>query len=270
MITATPLFKGMILVAKRRAISQKLRFEIFKRDSFKCQYCGASAPEVILHVDHMKPVVKNGTNDMTNLITSCEGCNFGKGKRTLNDTTAIEKQKAQLDELNERRSQLEMMMKWREGLSSIEETKFKYALEKWSYLAHPFSPTESGEKILKIIIKKYPLETVLDAIETSTDQYLEKDKDGKFTEKSVGKAFDYIEKICANKKREQEKPYLKDLYYVRGILKNRLSSLNMWKTLDLLEEAYSHGFDLEELKKLAKEVRSWTEFRNAIEDFISG
>ena len=31
---------------KRRAVSKKLRFEIFKRDSFTCQYCGRKAPDV--------------------------------------------------------------------------------------------------------------------------------------------------------------------------------------------------------------------------------
>jgi 5-methylcytosine-specific restriction endonuclease McrA len=40
------------------AISRKIRFEIFKRDSFKCQYCGRSAPEIVLNVDHINPVSK--------------------------------------------------------------------------------------------------------------------------------------------------------------------------------------------------------------------
>ena len=44
--------------AVRKAISKKLRFEVFKRDSFTCQYCGKSAPDVILHVDHILPVKK--------------------------------------------------------------------------------------------------------------------------------------------------------------------------------------------------------------------
>ena len=256
------------MAEKRKPISKKMRFEVFKRDSFKCQYCGKSAPEVILHADHINPVYEGGRNTITNLITSCESCNLGKGKRKLSDKTVVEKQKDQLDELNERRIQLEMMMKWREGLSSIENAKFKYAIEKWKELAHPFSPTESGEKIIRGIIKKYPLETVLDAIEISTSQYLETDRDGKFTEKSVNKAFDYIGKICANKKREQEKPYLKELYYVRGILKNRLSYINMWQALDLLEEAYNCGANIEQLKRMAKEVRNWTEFRETIDDFV--
>ncbi len=35
----------------RKSISKKIRFEIFKRDAFSCQYCGKSAPDVILHID---------------------------------------------------------------------------------------------------------------------------------------------------------------------------------------------------------------------------
>lgn len=62
----------------RKPISKKLRFEIFKRDAFSCQYCGATPPDVILHVDHIHPVSKGGDNSMDNLITSCSGCNHGK------------------------------------------------------------------------------------------------------------------------------------------------------------------------------------------------
>ena len=46
--------------AKRKALSQKIRFEVFKRDSFTCQYCGRKAPDVVLQVDHIVPVAKGG------------------------------------------------------------------------------------------------------------------------------------------------------------------------------------------------------------------
>jgi hypothetical protein len=256
-------------MAKRKAMSQKLRFEVFKRDSFKCQYCGESAPEVILHVDHIKPVVEGGKNELTNLITACVNCNLGKGKRTLEDHTAVEKQKAQLGELNERRLQLEMMMKWREGLSDIEETKFGYANEKWEELVAPYTLNDLGIKLLKKTIKRFSLENVLDSIESSCTQYLETDINGKFTKESVGKAFDYISKICACKKRQEDKPHLKDLYYIRGILKNRLGYINLPQAFSYLEDAFNHGADIESLKKLAKETRNWTTFRNSIENFIS-
>jgi CRISPR/Cas system Type II protein with McrA/HNH and RuvC-like nuclease domain len=59
-------------------VSQKTRFDVFKRDGFTCQYCGCKSPEVILEVDHVTPVSKGGTNDFDNLITSCRKCNRGK------------------------------------------------------------------------------------------------------------------------------------------------------------------------------------------------
>ena len=63
---------------KRKAIGDKLRFEVFKRDNFKCQYCGMSAPDVVLNVDHIDPVSNGGENNILNLITSCRDCNSGK------------------------------------------------------------------------------------------------------------------------------------------------------------------------------------------------
>jgi hypothetical protein len=66
-------------------VSLKLRFEVFNRDSFTCQYCGRKTPEVILELDHVIPVSNGGTDDFDNLITSCFECNRGKGQ-TLLDT----------------------------------------------------------------------------------------------------------------------------------------------------------------------------------------
>jgi hypothetical protein len=63
----------------RTAISKRLRFEVFKRDSFRCQYCGATPSEtVLLEVDHIHPVAEGGTNDIDNLVTACQACNRGK------------------------------------------------------------------------------------------------------------------------------------------------------------------------------------------------
>jgi len=68
--------KYLLKSGKRRL---KIRFEIFKRDKFTCQYCGRKAPNVILHIDHIQPKSKGGLNNKLNLITSCEECNLGKG-----------------------------------------------------------------------------------------------------------------------------------------------------------------------------------------------
>src|SRR5579872_4830176 len=96
----------------RKNISKKIRFEVFKRDSFKCQYCGRVSPDVLLHVDHIKPVAEGGANELVNLITACQACNLGKGARTLDDKSVINKTRNQMEELQERREQIEMMMEW--------------------------------------------------------------------------------------------------------------------------------------------------------------
>lgn len=71
------------MTKKRVALSKKTRFDVFKRDKFICQYCGAVPPAVLLHVDHINPVAESGENDQDNLVTACETCNLGKGARLL-------------------------------------------------------------------------------------------------------------------------------------------------------------------------------------------
>lgn len=66
---------------KREPISARLRFEIFHRDNFTCQYCGQSAPDVVLHVEHRIPVAHGGTSDKENLFAACSACNLGKAAR---------------------------------------------------------------------------------------------------------------------------------------------------------------------------------------------
>lgn len=67
----------------RKALSKKLRFEVFKRDGFACQYCGAHPPAAILECDHIVAVANGGDNDSDNLITACFNCNRGKSATPL-------------------------------------------------------------------------------------------------------------------------------------------------------------------------------------------
>lgn len=59
-------------------ISRRLRFEILRRDDHTCRYCGRSAPEVKLTIDHVTPVALGGKDEPTNLVTACAPCNGGK------------------------------------------------------------------------------------------------------------------------------------------------------------------------------------------------
>jgi 5-methylcytosine-specific restriction endonuclease McrA len=64
---------------ERKAITEKLRYQVLSRDSFRCRACGRGADNgVNLQVDHIVPVDWGGTNDISNLLTLCEQCNRGK------------------------------------------------------------------------------------------------------------------------------------------------------------------------------------------------
>lgn len=89
---------------KRKPISKKLRFEVFKRDEFTCQYCGATPPRVILECDHIDPVANGGSNDIDNLITACFDCNRGKSADLLSDVPKALKDRT--EEIKEREAQI--------------------------------------------------------------------------------------------------------------------------------------------------------------------
>ena len=67
----------------QRQVPLKLRFIVFRRDRFRCIYCGRSPAtdlDTVLHADHVRPVADNGLTVLENLQTLCERCNLGKGK----------------------------------------------------------------------------------------------------------------------------------------------------------------------------------------------
>ncbi|WP_435597107.1 HNH endonuclease [Streptomyces anulatus] len=68
------------------AVSKRLRYEILRRDNHTCRYCGASAPDVPLRVDHVTPVALGGTDTPGNLVTACQDCNSGKSSSTVDAT----------------------------------------------------------------------------------------------------------------------------------------------------------------------------------------
>jgi uncharacterized protein YozE (UPF0346 family) len=68
----------------RAGLSAAVRFVIFKRDSYRCQLCGATASDGRrLEIDHKVAIANGGSNDAANLWTLCFECNRGKGVHDL-------------------------------------------------------------------------------------------------------------------------------------------------------------------------------------------
>lgn len=242
-------------MTNRKSMSKKTRFEVFKRDGFKCQYCGKCAPEVVLHVDHIHPISKGGEDDMMNYITACVDCNGGKSDHLLSDDSALARQRQQLEELNERREQLEMMLQWREGLKSIEDDGVARAADAFRTMTG-YTLNEKGLAELKGYVRKYGLVAVLDGMETA-ERYLQRDDSGAFSQDSVGTAFFKLGGILKMSAMPDD---MRRIYYARGILRNRIY-VDERNVIQFMKSAVLGGLDLDDLTHEAKTCRNWTEFR---------
>ncbi len=160
-------------MAERKPISKKTRFEVFKRDRFTCQYCGRMSPDVILEVDHIKPVAEGGTNRITNLITSCRDCNRGKGKRKLSDDAEIKKQQNAMIDLADKREQMEMISKWVEELNSMRTDYTNNLVDYWESRTRRDVSVKDWN-IMRDWVRQFPLQDLYDAVDIAIAQYISK------------------------------------------------------------------------------------------------
>ncbi|WP_114964700.1 HNH endonuclease [Alkalilacustris brevis] len=56
------------------------RFNLFLRDNFSCQYCGATGD---LTFDHVVPRARGGRTSWENVVAACAPCNLRKGSKSL-------------------------------------------------------------------------------------------------------------------------------------------------------------------------------------------
>lgn len=232
-------------MVERKPLSKKIRFEVFKRDSFTCQYCGSKAPDVILEIDHIKPVAKGGKNEIINLVTSCFDCNRGKSKTELSDDSIVERQRKQIEELNLRRLQLEMMLNWRDGIADIEKQKHKAAIDLFNSFFKGCKLSSIGEKNINGYVKKFGLSDTLDAIQLSIDKYMKSEDDFVYCLNKIGGIL-----ACNNMPEDKKK-----IAYIKGICRNKFTNVPEPKISILLEKFVKNGYDLDQLQEMLVENR---------------
>lgn len=244
-------------MAERKPLSKKIRFEVFKRDKFTCQYCGRSVPDVILQVDHIKPVAKGGKNDLVNLVTSCRDCNLGKGARELSDDSVVKKQQQRIEELAEKNEQLEMFLQWRNDIQSIEDKEVEAVNDLLSSLSD-WSANDKGKRTIKKWIKEFSIQLVMDAVEIAFDQYYTGSSE------SWNYAFDKIGGICRNKQTDGDD---KRRYYCNYIKKGCRNKFNFHNPTWIESFIYHYVEDEEDfecIKDTLKSSRNWTIFRERL------
>jgi len=180
----------------RKSISNSIRFDVFKRDMFCCQYCGGKAPDVVLNVDHINPVALGGTNDLLNLVTSCFTCNSGKSDRRLDDESSVSKSRTQAEQMEERRQQVRLMADWQIELARMdpEMDAVNYMLGQYGRMIN-----DNGKRAARKLIRKFGLSEVLGALAIAYDSY------------DVDEAWDKVGGICHNERIKKENPTLAEI-----------------------------------------------------------
>ena len=154
------------------AINKKLRFEIFKRDEFTCQYCGKEPPDALLEVDHIIPRKENGGDEEENLITSCRDCNQGKSGRMLNEIKfpKAKNLKKRNDEIKEREDQL------REYYELIDERRLRisddldFIDEKYQELKSGYQLNDNGRREYRTLLRTFGKFEIIEAMEIADAQ----------------------------------------------------------------------------------------------------
>jgi len=252
------------MAEKRIAIPKTLRFEVFKRDSFTCQYCGKMAPDVILEIDHINPVKQGGKNDILNLITSCKDCNRGKGARPLDENQELKKQQDQLKELNEKREQMKAMLRWREELKAFDNEKID-VIDNYISGVSKFSASKHGRAKIKKWIETFGVETVLSAAETAFATMSKNDD-----EAAWGKAFNKIGGICYNISNQGDDPLGEKKAYIYGIMRNRFPMYDNKRVWSMLNGIITDEENTGIVTRIAKHARNWSCFWSDLNDEYGG
>lgn len=81
-------YKGALATGSNRPplfVWRELREIVFERDDYTCQYCGVTNAR--LECDHIIPVSRGGSNELSNLTTACKKCNQSKHNKTPDEWT---------------------------------------------------------------------------------------------------------------------------------------------------------------------------------------
>lgn len=151
-------------MTERESMSQRLRFEVFKRDGFQCRYCGATATATPLHVDHVVPVANGGPTEPANLVTACAACNQGKSCVPL-DEPRIEPAAATAASIAEHALQVRAYLRASQELADARAELRDWILEHYEAVLGKRVPY-SLRAAMASICDQHPVDRIIYAIET--------------------------------------------------------------------------------------------------------
>ena len=114
-----------------------------------------------------------------------------------------------------------MMMQWREGLRDLSLEAVDRVSNYWGDIAPGFVASEMGRRNLQKWIRHYSIDEVIQAMDIAAERYLQFEQKDRVTAESWELAFSKIPAICRVNRESAENPDLKELFYIRAIVRNR-------------------------------------------------
>jgi hypothetical protein len=138
----------------------------------------------------------------------------------------------------------------------------------WSYWSQRLVLAEYGSEFSKDCIREwlsdYPAQEIVAAMDIAAVEYVKLYADGTRDALSCISAFAEIPAILRLQRTEAD-DYAGELYYVRGMARNRCGGpFDLEKALTLLKTAKQRGASIEELSRIARTSNSWTEFSRRV------
>jgi HNH endonuclease len=183
------------------SVSKSVRFEVFARDAFTCQYCGRRPPDVVLELDHIHPRSKGGTDEIVNLLTSCYACNRGKSAKVISDVAPRPDADLVFLKVQQEIAEVKRFLAAKKKLDVLHRQAIEALQNTWSeYLTREDIPSS---RVFTPWINTYGADEVERSIKIATIAYT----NGRFG-RNDGYAFDkllpYVGAILRNRRADRE------------------------------------------------------------------
>lgn len=137
-------------------VSKRARFEVLRRDNHTCRYCGATAPDAVLTVDHVTPVALGGTDEPGNLVAACRDCNAGKASTSPSDGL--------VDDVKQSDVRWAAAMKRAGEIRAAERTEERAYVAVFEEVWTRWRPDDFGDSLLQMRKAGLPADDLRDAV----------------------------------------------------------------------------------------------------------
>lgn len=246
---------------------KRIKYEVFEKDSFKCQFCGTGAPVVTLQLIRIQDTQQNDEwLDTAFLSTSCKIC---EKKKSGVDEKSLQNGYISIDELEERLQQLKMLINWRKGMLNIRKQQLTNLVSYWENKVPGFVTNNDQKKFAATYISKFSSDEIRSAMDMAVDKFIKYSDDGTLDKHSMLIAFAKIPEICLTKTELVNAHESDGLQQIHDQLKqNIIGFFDSHRANQWLNYARSWEIQIEDLFKMAASVKSWTQFSVNIDKMV--